>query len=103
MTEAAARRGEAAPRRTCSPPISKSSTSKTHDWRRSSPSCWRTPMRPNRLELEGFTSFRNLAVVDFEGADVFALSGPTGAGKSSIVDAMGFALYGRVHRYGDKL
>src|SRR4051794_39598921 len=60
-------------------------------------------MRPERLELEGFTSFREPTVVDFDGADVFALTGPTGSGKSSLVDAMGFALYGRVHRYGEKV
>src|SRR4051794_36469586 len=61
------------------------------------------PVRPERLEIEGFTSFRETTVVDFDGADVFALTGPTGAGKSSLVDAMGFALYGRIHRYGEKL
>src|SRR4051794_36397023 len=60
-------------------------------------------MRPSRLEIEGFTSFREVAVIDFDGVDVFALVGPTGSGKSSIVDAMGFALFGRVHRYGEKL
>src|SRR4051812_6270114 len=60
-------------------------------------------MRPKRLEIEGFTAFREVTVVDFEGANLFAFTGPTGAGKSSLVDAMGFALYGRVHRYHDKL
>jgi exonuclease SbcC len=60
-------------------------------------------MRPSRLEIEGFTSFRERTVVEFDDVDVFALVGPTGSGKSSIVDAMGFALYGRVHRYGEKL
>src|SRR3954471_24133532 len=60
-------------------------------------------MRPRRLELEGFTAFREPATVNFEGADLFAFTGPTGAGKSSLVDAIGFALYGRVHRYNDKL
>src|SRR3954466_7308694 len=70
---------------------------------RCSPRCWRKPMRPKRLELEGFTAFREPTVVDFEGADLFAFTGPTGSGKSSLVDAMGFALFGRVHRYGEKL
>lgn len=55
-------------------------------------------MRPTRLELEGFTAFRKPTVVDFDGADLFALSGPTGSGKSSLVDAMVFALYGTVPR-----
>jgi len=55
-------------------------------------------MRPQRLELDGFTAFREPVVVDFAGADLFALVGPTGAGKSSIIDALGFALYGSVPR-----
>lgn len=56
-------------------------------------------MRPTRLELSGFTSFRVPTVVDFEGADYFALVGPTGSGKSTIIDAICFALYGSVPRY----
>lgn len=59
-------------------------------------------MRPIRLELEGFTSFREKTEVDFEGADLFVLVGPTGSGKSSLIDAMTFALYGSVPRYQDK-
>lgn len=59
-------------------------------------------MRPERLELEGFTAFREPVAVDFEGADLFALSGPTGAGKSSLIDAMTFALYGSVPRLDDR-
>ena len=55
-------------------------------------------MRPVSLELEGFTAFRERTTISFEGADYFALVGPTGAGKSSIVDAMTFALYGSVPR-----
>ena len=58
-------------------------------------------MRPVRLELEGFTAFRERTVVDFAGVDLFALTGPTGAGKSSVIDAMIFALYGTVPRFGD--
>ena len=57
-------------------------------------------MRPDRLEVEGFTAFRDKAVVDFNGADLFAFVGPTGSGKSSLVDAILFALYGVVPRLG---
>src|SRR5262249_17241555 len=63
---------------------------------------WRKRMRPLRLELEGFMSFRTKTCVDFEGADLFVLTGPMGAGKSSIIDAMGFALYGSVTRFDNR-
>ncbi len=59
-------------------------------------------MRPNRLELSGFTSFRDRSVVDFSDSDYFALVGPTGSGKSTIIDAICFALYGSVPRYDDE-
>ncbi len=55
-------------------------------------------MRPLRLEIEGFTSFRDRVAVDFDGLDLFAITGPTGAGKSSLLDAMVLALYGQVPR-----
>ena len=51
-------------------------------------------MRPIRLELEGFTAYRELTVCDFEGVDLFVLTGPTVSGKSSLIDALTFALYG---------
>jgi exonuclease SbcC len=55
-----------------------------------------------RLELEGFTAFRAPTVVDFEGADLFALTGATGSGKTSVLDGMVFALYGNVPRLADQ-
>jgi exonuclease SbcC len=59
-------------------------------------------MRPLRLELEGFTAFRAPTALDFTGADLFALAGPTGAGKTSVIDALTFALYGSVPRLDDR-
>ncbi len=58
-------------------------------------------MRPIRLEIRGFTAFREPQLVDFEGLDLFAITGPTGSGKSSILDALTFVLYGRAERVGD--
>jgi exonuclease SbcC len=57
-------------------------------------------VRPLRIEVEGFSVYRERVEVDFEGVDFFSLAGPTGSGKSSLVDAMVFALFGRVPRLG---
>ena len=59
-------------------------------------------MRPVLLEMDGFASFREPATVDFADADYFALVGPTGAGKSTVIDAMTFALYGSVPRWDNR-
>ncbi|MGW4295997.1 AAA family ATPase, partial [Micromonospora chersina] len=57
-------------------------------------------MRPMRLDMAGFTVFREETTVDFTDADFFALVGPTGSGKSTVLDAICFALYGTVPRWG---
>ncbi|MDT3441101.1 SMC family ATPase [Pseudofrankia sp. BMG5.37] len=59
-------------------------------------------MRPVLLEIAGFGSFRDAAAVDFADADYFALVGPTGSGKSTVIDAMTFAFYGSVPRWNDR-
>ncbi|HHO53742.1 MAG TPA: SMC family ATPase [Deltaproteobacteria bacterium] len=58
-------------------------------------------MRPTLLELEGFTCYRQRVVVPFgEVKGPLAIAGPTGSGKSSLLDAILFALYGQVPRVG---
>ncbi|MFC0198608.1 AAA family ATPase, partial [Microbacterium arthrosphaerae] len=64
-------------------------------------------MRLHQLELTGFGPFRERQLVDFEAFErdgIFLITGRTGAGKSSILDGVCFALYGSVPRYegGDK-
>jgi DNA repair protein SbcC/Rad50 len=49
--------------------------------------------------MHGFAAFREPTEVDFTDAEYFALVGPTGAGKSTVIDAMTFALYGSVPRW----
>ena len=55
-------------------------------------------MRPLRLTIEGLTAFRKEQVIDFTDLDLFVVTGPTGAGKSTILDAMVLALYGAIPR-----
>jgi DNA repair protein SbcC/Rad50 len=57
-------------------------------------------MRPVVLDMNGFAAFRAPTRVDFTDASFFALVGPTGSGKSTVIDAMTFALYGSVPRWG---
>src|SRR5437773_12355870 len=60
-------------------------------------------MRPLSLMIEGFTCFKDRQEpIDFSSLDLFAIAGPTGAGKSSILDAIVFALYGKVPRMGGR-
>ena len=59
-------------------------------------------MRPLRLEMKGFGAFRDETVVDFADVELAAFVGPTGSGKSTIIDGITFALFGVVARYDDR-
>ena len=59
-------------------------------------------MRPLRLLLDGFGTYRNETDIDFTDVDFFALVGPTGSGKSTVIDALCFALYGTVPRWDNE-
>ena len=56
-------------------------------------------MIPLRVSLEGFLSYKEKQVIDFEGSSLWMLWGPNAVGKSAIFDAIRFALYGS-HRGG---
>ncbi len=58
-------------------------------------------MKVLRLELEGFGPYRAAQTIDFGvfDDDIFVITGKTGAGKSTILDAIVFALYDKVPRY----
>lgn len=51
--------------------------------------------------MKGFAAFRDDTEVDFSGVELAALVGPTGSGKSTIIDGITFALFGAVARYDD--
>jgi exonuclease SbcC len=61
-------------------------------------------VRIHRLRIEGFGPFRDAQTIDFDAFahdGIFLIGGRTGAGKSSILDAISFALYGGVPRYDE--
>ena len=53
-------------------------------------------MRPRKLTMQAFGSYGSRTVIDFDRAEqnLFLITGDTGAGKSTIFDAIVFALYG---------
>ncbi len=52
-------------------------------------------MRPLELTVEGFRSHRHRTTFDWRGRRLVGIVGPIGAGKSSVLDAISFALYGK--------
>ena len=54
-------------------------------------------MRPLKLSFESFNSYANNTSIDFEDFSsngIFLITGPTGSGKTTIFDAIKYALYG---------
>ena len=52
-------------------------------------------MRPNNLIIKGFGSYARETVIPFDdlGDGLYLITGDTGAGKTTIFDAIMFALY----------
>lgn len=64
-------------------------------------------MKPLKLTIENINSLRGRHIIDFRtgnlaGCGLFAIIGPTGSGKTTILDAITLALYGKACRYGVK-
>ncbi len=65
-------------------------------------------MKILRLSLKNINSLRGSHILDFEnaplkGESLFAIIGPTGSGKSSILDAITLALFNQVPRFDRKI
>ena len=60
-------------------------------------------MIPLSLRLSGFLSYLEPAELDFTSFDMACISGANGAGKSSLLDAITWALFGQARRRDDAL
>jgi exonuclease SbcC len=58
---------------------------------------------PLRLKLSGFLSYRDPVELDFTHFDLACISGSNGAGKSSLLDAMTWALFGQARRHDESV
>jgi exonuclease SbcC len=60
-------------------------------------------MIPVLLSMEGFLSYQDQVEIDFTGFDLACITGENGAGKSSILDAITWVLFGRARRHDESL
>jgi len=60
-------------------------------------------MIPKRLYIEGFLSYRQAVEVNLEDVALACISGSNGAGKSSLLDAITWALFGKARSRDDAL
>jgi exonuclease SbcC len=60
-------------------------------------------MIPLQLSLSGFLSYRDRADLDFTGFELACIAGANGAGKSSLLDAITWALFGQARKKDDSL
>lgn len=60
-------------------------------------------MIPIHLSISGFLSYRDRVDIDFTRFDLACISGANGAGKSALLDAITFALFGQARNRGEAL
>lgn len=57
-------------------------------------------MRPVKLKMKAFGPYADTEIIDFNqlnGRNLFLITGPTGSGKTTIFDAISFAMYGEAN------
>ena len=62
-------------------------------------------MKPEKLVLEGVYSYRSRTEIDFSTlcrAELFGIFGRVGCGKSAILEAVTYVLYGKIERLSDR-
>lgn len=62
-------------------------------------------MIPIKLSIQGLYSYQGLQEIDFRqlvGSNVFGIFGKVGSGKTSLLEAMSFALYGETERLNNR-
>ncbi|NLF50004.1 MAG: SMC family ATPase [Leptolinea sp.] len=60
-------------------------------------------MIPVKLQIHGFLSYQDPVEIDFSGFDLACISGANGAGKSSLLDAITWVLFGSARRNDDSI
>ncbi len=61
------------------------------------------PMIPVHLKLSGFLSYHDPVEIDFSTFDLACISGHNGAGKSSLLDAITWSLFGQARKRDESL
>ena len=62
-------------------------------------------MIPIKLSIQGLYSYQDKQEIDFQqliGSSVFGIFGKVGSGKTSLLEAISFALYGKTERLNDQ-
>ena len=60
-------------------------------------------MIPISLSLEGFLSYQKPVEIDFSGFELACVTGENGAGKSSLLDSITWALFGRARKHDESV
>ena len=60
-------------------------------------------MKPRHLKIEGFLSYQQPVEIDFTEFDLACITGENGAGKSSILDAITWCIFGKARQSNENL